>query len=195
MDALYDKNCIRTFEIKILASGEADAFLPMSFMEESEKLKVTYFTEDYMKMTECSYENPFFMLDIIEKVLIVVKAAENRLIPWYRYMLTVDTVFLKGSYSMNNPVNTEIKKTNRGCGIRDEIKICFVPKNNEGRNDSLNSCFTGFIESMKCDNERCTEYAEKIRNKIKAENPSYMSVLTYIGELKREAFICGWADR
>ena len=174
MKAEYKKGQIKSFEIRILASGEVENFLNISFTEFDDMIYVHYEEEGYKKLTEVKLDNPFKMLDIIEKVLIGIKKSSNYFIPWYRYEIRAECIYF-------NP------KTNM-------VKIAFVPYDDceKIKSKGLNSWIMNFFESVAVEHFRCNEYIENIKNKIKLENPNLKAQINYIGELKREAYLCGW---
>lgn len=171
MEEFYENNEIRDFEVKIFAAGDCQSFLPMSFVKTKEKLCVMYHTEGFKPLNLDQLENPYEVLSAIEKLVVSIKAAQNHLILHSRYYLNPNLIY------------ADQKKAN--------IKIKFIPK-------SKLSIVTFSQEIIMCLREmhfgdiRCCEYINMVIDKMENENLSIESLINYLGELKREAYLCGW---
>ncbi len=80
MEIFFENNQIKDFEVKILASGNCEYFIPMSFVELEGRLHVIYHTEGYKPLDLTQLNNPWEVLDLMEKLVLAVKGAQNHLI-------------------------------------------------------------------------------------------------------------------
>ena len=111
------------------------------------------------------------MLQILEDIIYIIIDASNYLIPIERYKLSTELVYIS----------------------RNGVKIMFEPidENNSTEAD-FNSYILEFLSDVDVERDICVQYLERVKTKIKEENPSRRGLLNYIGELKREIYICGW---
>lgn len=172
MQSFYNSNEIKDFEIKILASGRCQCFVPMSFIRLKEKLKVTYYTEGYKNLDLVQLENPYELIGILEKLVLCIKEAQNHLILFTRYSLGNDYIF----------INQDLTS----------VKIKFVPICEECGNRVFSNKMVSFLKKLQMKDIRCREYIDMIIEKLLNFNLSMESLINYLGELKREAYLCGW---
>lgn len=172
MESLYDCNEIRDYEIKIFASGNCKCFVPMSFMKTNQKLCVIYHTEGYQKLDLSQFQDPYEILNLVEKMVLCVKEAQNHLILHTRYYLTENYIYLDQDMSV--------------------MKIIFIPSKENEEKPNFSEKMVHFLEEMKFENVRCSEYINLVIHKLEKFNLSMGALLNYLSELKREIHLCGW---
>ncbi len=174
MDSFYKNNEIRDFEIKIFASDSCKSFIPMTFVNIQGKLNVNYHLEGYKEINFEKLENPYQLLEIIEKIAFCMKEAHNHLILYSRYILTKEVIYIDQ--------------------INSNLKIKFVPSNDEGKTEEFSVKVKSLLRELGIKNIRCLEYIDMIIKKLDKYDLSMQSLFNYIGELKREAYLCGWGN-
>jgi len=73
----------------------------------------------------------------------------------------------------------------------EEVKIKFVPINEEVKED-FSRRMVLFLKSMHFQHIRCSEYINMVIEKLESVDLSMESLINFLGELKREAYLCGW---
>lgn len=172
MEEFYENNKIKNFEVKIFASGDCQSFLPMSFAQINEKLRVMYHTEGYTQLDLEQLKSPYEMLGVVEQLVIAIKTAQNHLILYSKYDLIPKLIY------------TDLKKS--------QLKIKFMPIKEELRKITFSQKIIMFLKEMNFEDIRCCEYINMVIDKMEKENLSMESLINYVGELKREAYLCGW---
>lgn len=172
-ERVFERNEIKTFEMRILSEGQCRAFLPMSFIKRGCNLYVTYHTEEYVPLISLDLNQPFDLLHRIEKLLISIKDAENYLLPFERYMIVKEDIFFSEKW--------------------DHIRLKFEPET-EHLSEDFSTKFSELISQIMILvlDERTKEYLEMVIKKLENTNISREGITNYIGELKREVHICGW---
>lgn len=173
IERIFERNEIKSFEIRILSEGQCKAFLPMSFIEKGYSLFVTYHTEEYVPLIRLDLNHPYELLHKIEMLLISIKDAENYLIPFERYMILAEEIFFSEKW--------------------EHIRLRFEPENAQVLEDFATK-FSKLINQIKILvlDDRTKEYLEMVIKKLENTNISREGITNYIGELKREVHICGW---
>lgn len=172
MENFYENNEIKDFEVKIFATGNCESFIPMSFVKIKEKMCVTYHTEGYKQLNLDQLKNPCQILNVVEKLVLSIKDAQNHFILQSRYYLKQDFIFLNQNMSI--------------------IKIKFVPIKEGQTKVDFSSQMSMFLKEMNFEDVRCCEYINMVIEKLENVNLSMESLINYLGELKREAYLCGW---
>lgn len=172
MERLYEYNEIMEYETKILASGNCECFIPMSFVKIRGKLSVIYHTEGYKELKISKLNKPYEMLSAIEKLVLCMKESQNHLILKSRYSLEENLIFSNQNMSV--------------------IKIMFIPLNKVEKNETFAQKCIIFLEEMNFEDKRCNEYIDMIIDKLQSLNLSMRDLVNYLGELKREVYLCGW---
>lgn len=172
MERVYESNEIREFEIKILASGNCKCFIPMSFVKIKGQLSVTYHIDGYKELKINQINNPYEMLNVVEKLVLCIKEAQNHLILQSRYCLMENLIF--SNQNMSN------------------IKIMFMPIKELDSNETFACKFVVFLKQMCFKDKRCNEYINIVIDKLENFNLSMRDFVNYLGELKREVYLCGW---
>lgn len=198
VEKTFEIGHIKKYEINILAGGECTSFIPMSFIEENNSVRVIYNTQGFCKLSIENLNNPYKVLATLEKIAILIKNANNHLILYNRYCIEKNNIY-----------------TNESCS---EFKLIFLPKKNpseiefsqviinllqqflvdsiDSRGvDSIDSRGVDSIDSKSVDSidSRSAEYINLIIEKCKKFNLSNHTIINYIGELKRECYLCGWS--
>ena len=173
MEKQYTRDVLCDFEIKILTMNKINGFMPMSVSSYEEKIHITHHCEDHININFKTMMNPYELLDVIEKIVVITVESNNHLIPIQRYELKSDFIY---------------KNMKTG-----EVKILFAPVT-EKKNDTIdfNQRMLEMLNSLCVDSYNCRQYLERVIKKIEEENPTRRGLLNCLGELKRECHICGW---
>ena len=94
VETVYEKAELHDFEMKILASGRCESFIPMSFVSIDGKIKAAYHAEGYQELQINLLKNPYTILDVIEKMVLCIKDAQNHLIRHTSYSLKASSIYL-----------------------------------------------------------------------------------------------------
>ncbi|MBE6034051.1 DUF6382 domain-containing protein [Aminipila sp.] len=179
MEIFFENNQIKDFEVKILASGHCEYFIPMSFIKLEGQLHVIYHTEGYKPLGLTQLNNPWEVLDLVEKFVLAVKGAQNHLILHTSYDWKLECLYLKAAGERSVNKNME------------ELKITFVPLKEEVK-EGFSRRMVFFLKSMHFQHIRCSEYINMVIDKLESVDLSMESLINFLGELKREAYLCGW---
>jgi hypothetical protein len=174
MEKNFDSRDIKDFELKIFLEGQCNAFMPMSFIVKEKDILVTYFSEGYIPIMDVVFNNPFEMLQIVEKLLLCVKDAENHLIPLSRFSIGEECIYFS-------------KEMNRVC-------LMFKPVDDKIGNGSFAFKTEELLKKLKdlTVDMRICEYLDMVIDKLSYSNIGREALTNYIGELKRDVHICGW---
>ncbi|MHC1722413.1 MAG: DUF6382 domain-containing protein [Aminipila sp.] len=174
METFYEKNEIKDFEVKIFATGNCESFIPMSFVKINEKMGVTYHTEGFKQLDFNQLKNPYEVLNVVEKLVLAIKAAQNHFILQSRYSLEENYIYMNQDKAI--------------------IKIKFVPINEGVMKMDFSSKISLFLRHLNLNNIRCCEYINMVIEKLENGNLSMEALINYLGEVKREAYLCGWGE-
>nr|WP_315024257.1 DUF6382 domain-containing protein [uncultured Aminipila sp.] len=172
MENFYENNEIKDFELKIFATGNCESFIPMSFVKIKEKICVTYHTEGYKQLNLDQLKNPCEILNVVEKLVLAIKAAQNHFILQSRYSLKQEYIYV--DQNMSN------------------IKIQFMPITETQNKSIFSQRIIIFLNELHFEDVNCCDYINMVIEKLKNVNLSMESLISYLGELKREAYLCGW---
>ncbi|WP_312650346.1 DUF6382 domain-containing protein [Aminipila sp.] len=172
MENFYENNEIKDFEVKIFATGDCHSFIPMSFVKIQEKMCVTYYTEGYRQLNLEQLKNPCEILNIVEKLVLAMKAAQNHFIIQSRYSLKQEYIYV--DQNMSN------------------IKIQFIPIREKQNTSIFSEKIIIFLKELSFEDVSCCDYINMVIEKLNNVNLSMESLINYLGELKREAYLCGW---
>ena len=171
MERRYEKNALYDFEIKILTSGSIKGFLPLSIRKNEENLYLKSFTEGAKVLDFSVITSPSQLLQILEEIILIIEEASNYLILIERFELSKDVIYVE----------------------QNRVKIRFIPiSGNSEELEDVNLRLLQLIAQIPVVNDICTQYLERVKDKIEEDNPNRRGLLNYIGELKREIYICGW---
>lgn len=172
MESRYEIGEIEDFEVKILASGSYSCFLPLSFVERQGKLEVTEHRAGFRQIQVDVLQNPYELLEVIEKLVLCMKEAHNRLIRPERYKLEKNSLYADEA------------------GHQQRIR--FMPEHVKGDVPGISEKLRLFLQLWQPENHRCQEYVTRVIEKLTELTLSTEGILSYISELKREVYLCGW---
>lgn len=162
-DLTFEEGRIREFEKNVLALDTSGYFMPMSFVGFENKEYVTYDCSGYIPVSRWNMMHTELMLEIIERVILILSHSGEYLILPERITLNENTVF----YNRENR----------------EVKIAYIPNENNdaGKNIMM------FLMSMKDkipENERFV--ITKLIQMTERNNYSIRELLNVIIAIKRK---------
>lgn len=166
MQEMYEKDTIADFEMEILAKGEHDVFLKQSFSLVKDTINVFIDCTGFRKISEADLDTPLKLLDILEKVCLNLRRAENYMFDLRKIKISKDVFYLneygklafKYELVEDAEVNLKIKK---------------------------------MIEGLAVSNRACKDYVNIFVKNLE-KNYSIDKLATIAAELKREAYYCGY---
>ena len=161
---------IKSFEEKVLLSGLCDFIIPMSFSSYGGKRKITYECSGYASVKELEISKVRDVFEILEKTLLSLNKSTEFLIDPLKITLTPETVY----YNLKQK----------------DVKIAYIPSENKSK--SLNDNISFYIDSLSegAAEEAC-KYLDHIKESMKKGHHSIKDIITKVGEMRREIYLCG----
>jgi Domain of unknown function (DUF6382) len=160
---------IKPFERKVLESGLCDFAVPMSFYRHNGKQKIRYECSGYVAFSEANLTDTSTIFEIIEKTLLALKKSGEYLIDPCKVPLTKDTVY--------------VHYRNK------DVRIAYVPGNKNGYRGQQN-LLDFFLEVEERIPATGKSYVQKLRQEVTVNNRSLPDLITIVGEIRREMFLC-----
>lgn len=168
------------YQIRILNQDRGGMFVPMSFYKEdkngSMETEVGYDFSGMISLREwlkTRAENLLEVLDAMEKIFLILDKCKEILIDYEDLEINIDRIFV--STDQNN-----------------QIKLQFA----FSKNAMGNLEFEHLVhEAASASEGYAKEYLEMMANRIHIEKPGLTGIITLIGRIKREVYICGWIGK
>lgn len=160
---------IKPFERKVLESGLCDFAVPMSFYRHNGVQKIRYECSGYVAFSEVNLSDTSDVFAIIEKTLLALKKSGEYLIDPGKILLNQDTIYVHHKHN--------------------DVRIAYVPGlyNKNGGLKNLLEFLVIVEERMPISGKG---YIQKLQEEIIKNNRSLPDLLTIVGEVRREIFIC-----
>ncbi len=171
------KSDIFDFEKEILVLGRCENFITISILEIDEGYEVKYNLERLIKFNIDYLSNPYELLDYIEKLFLAIKKGREYWLDENRYKVVPENTYF-----------TEDMKS---------IKIKYVPINKEYIQDSKaeKNIITFLIKLKDISKDNVDkDYIDKIIEAVSNKQLDIISIINLIGELKRDAYLCGFKE-
>lgn len=165
------------YQIRILKQDMGKIFIPMYFynQEKNDRIetKVRYDFSNTVGINEwLVMENNGLLevLDVLENIALLLDQCKEVLINYENLRIHLDTIYVS---TLN----------------KSEIKLQYMPKE-----DGLNFSFNQLVAEMHTviRDVEVKEYLQIILKRLEEENPSLLSTINIIGQIKRDVYICGW---
>ncbi len=178
---MVEKNHIFDFEKEILVLGVCENFIEVRIVEYEDKYNFQYNLDKLMNFQMEIIRNPYQLLDYIEKTFLAVKKGKENLLDENRYILTPENTFFDRDKNIKIryvPIEGEI-------GEQESFKV---------KNNLISDGKLKFLKRLKelCDEEIYGEYIDRIIETLTLKNLEIVSLINFVGELKRDAYLCGW---
>lgn len=163
------EECVKPFERKVFESGLCDFAVPMSFFRHNGKQKIRYECSGYVAFSELNLSDTSNAFEIIEKTLLALKKSGEYLIDPCKVPLTQDTVYVHHRHK--------------------DVRIAYVPgklKENHGQQNLLD--FFLMVEGRIPASGK--SYIHKLQMEVTVNNRSLPDLITIVGEMRRELFLC-----
>ncbi len=161
---------IKPFEEKVLLSGLCDFIIPMSFSSYGGKRKITYECSGYASIKELKISKVRDVFEILEKTLISLNKSTEFLLDPHKITLTPETVY----YNLKQK----------------DVKIAYIPSENKSK--SLNDSISFYIDRLSEGvTEEAFKYLASIKENMKKGHHSIKELITKVGEMRREIYLCG----
>jgi len=160
---------VKPFERKVLESGLCDFAVPMSFFRHSGKQKIRYECSGYVAFSEANLSDTSKVFEIIEKTLLALKKSGEYLIDPGKVVLNQDTIYVHHSHK--------------------DVRIAYVPgvgESNRGKQNLVE--FFLIVEKIIPATGR--GYIERLIEEVTTNNRSLPDLLTIVGEIRREIYLC-----
>jgi len=160
---------LKPFERKVLESGLCDFAVPMSFYRHNGMQKIRYECSGYVALSEVNLSDTSDVFEIIEKTLLALKKSSEYLIDPGKILLNQDTIYVHHKHK--------------------DVRIAYVPGLYNG-----NSGYKNILEFFTIIEERIPiigrGYLQKLKEEIFTNNRSLPDLVTIVGEIRREIYIC-----
>ena len=167
---LIDKGRIKQYEKDILTAGMCNHMFPMSFISYEKKEQVTYDCAGYCPLSQIKDLDAGELLEIMEKIFLILSESGNHFIPPARIILNEDTVFYDRE--------------------KGRVKIAYVPA--AGRTGSLKANAGEFIKTMRSKAPaEMKGYFGRAQEALQLYNYGPADMADMLAGMKRELFICG----
>lgn len=154
---------IKKFEKNALAANDCDYFIPMSFMNYENTEYITYDCSGYTPLARWNMMQIELILEILERVFVILTHSSEYLILPGRITLSEDTVF----YNRENG----------------DVRIAYLPHEGTGPKNNL----IAFLKSMeRKTSENMRKYITRLINCVEQNNYYSKDMMNIIMEIKRE---------
>jgi hypothetical protein len=160
---------IRPFEQKVLESGLCDFAVPMSFFRYNGKQRIRYECSGYVAFSEVNLSDTSNVFEIIEQTLLALKKSGEYLIDPGKVTLNQDTVYVHHRHK--------------------DVRIAYVPGQcgTTPRYQNLMDFFL-LVEARIPDSGK--GYINKLKEEMILNNRSLTDLVTIVGEIRREIYLC-----
>lgn len=175
MISLYD------YQIRILKQDMGKMFLPMYFYNEEingiRETNIKYDFGDCISLFEWLNLEENSLLDVLnalEDIAILLNKCKEVLINYEYLKIDMTSIF----------VSTKGDK---------DIKLQYIPK------DEMDEkfCFSKLVKDIEgiAENYLVKEYLQMIAQKLENDNTGLQRIINFMGQIKREVYICGWIGK
>jgi hypothetical protein len=163
------EDSVKPFERKVLESGLCDFAVPMSFYRHNGIQKIRYECSGYVAFSEANLSDTSNAFEIIEKTLLALKKSGEYLIDPGKILLNQDTIYVHHKHK--------------------DVRIAYVPGLDHG-NKSQQNLLEFFIIVEERIPETGKRYIQKLKEELITYNRSLPDLVTIVGEIRREIFLC-----
>lgn len=160
---------VKPFERKVLESGLCDFAVPMSFYRHNGMQKIRYECSGYVAFSEANLSDTSNVFEIIEKTLLALKKSGEYLINPGKILLNQDTIYVHHKHK--------------------DVRIAYVPGIYQG-NKGQQNIFEFFLIVEDRIPESGKRYMQRLKEEVITNNRSLADLVTIVGEIRREIYLC-----
>jgi len=163
------EEAIRPFERKVLESGLCDFAVPMSFFRYQGKQIIKYECSGYIALSDMRLNELKDIFEVLEQTMLALKKSGEFLMNPDKITLNGDTVYVHYKHK--------------------DVRLAYIP----GALDNNEKCrnLIEFFQVLKEQTpESGMEYFDRLEKELTQNNRSLSDLITVIGEIRREIYLC-----
>mgnify|MGYP001690522357 CR=1 FL=1 len=167
MEVQYERKRLADFEMNILAKGEHGVFLKQSFSVVGDTIYSFIDDAGFRKVAAEDLDTPLKLLGVLEKLCLNLRRAENYMFDLRKLELSMNLLY----------INDDM-----------EVALKYQMASNE---ENIDKKICRLLNEIPLNSTACTDYLNIFKGNLD-KNYSVAKLVSVAGELKREAYYCGY---